>query len=550
MLIKGDSLQELKTLDDNSVDSVVSDPPYGLSFMGKHWDYDVPSVELWQECLRVLKPGGHALIACGTRTQHRMAVNLEDAGFEIRDIVAWVYGSGFPKSLNIGKAVDKIQGNEREVVAEGRCGKNAMYGGLSGNDDLSGKYSNTKGTSPYEGYGTALKPSSEYWTLVRKPLESSSDLCYNLGITKDKICQSISHVLTAENNSKSNQQGQKEVASIAQWIAESNISTLEDLFVLMDMLQSYATVNTNWNIVLSWLNILAGIWQLTNISTTKTKISPITELKILSSLEWESILANITHVSNNQTNGLNASAFDAVSLFNALRLALLNTHTLIAQENASSVQLDPRVNLELWTLCRKPIKGTIAQNCLEWGTGGLNIDGCRVGTEEIKTNGKGKQDGNTPIVPLSPDFIGETHQGRFPANLITDGSDEVVGLFPNDTQRFFYTAKASKSERNKGLGGFEEQERVRQGLAGEHNNTFSQNHHPTVKPVSLMRYLCKLITPKGGTILDPFMGSGTTGIGAKLEGFDFIGIEREEDYLKIAQARIDAWEPDKQQELL
>jgi len=116
MTICGDSLEILKTMADNSVDSVVTDPPYGLSFMGKKWDYDVPSEEIWKECLRVLKPGGYLLAFAGTRTQHRMAVRIEDAGFEIRDMIAWVYGSGFPKSLNIGKAVDKLQGNERKVV--------------------------------------------------------------------------------------------------------------------------------------------------------------------------------------------------------------------------------------------------------------------------------------------------------------------------------------------------------------------------------------------------------------------------------------------------
>ena len=111
-VIHWDSLEVLKTLEDNSIDSIVSDPPYWISFMGKKWDYDVPSVELWKEAMRVLKPGGHALVACGTRTQHRMAVNLEDAGFEIRDIVAWVYGSGFPKSLAIWKAINKLETNE------------------------------------------------------------------------------------------------------------------------------------------------------------------------------------------------------------------------------------------------------------------------------------------------------------------------------------------------------------------------------------------------------------------------------------------------------
>ena len=118
-LLHGDCLEQMKTLDDNSVDSIVSDPPYGISFMAKKWDYDVPSVEVWTEAMRVLKPGGHALIACGTRTQHRMVVNIEDAGFEIRDVVSWIYGSGFPKSLNISKAIDKAAGAEREDIGKG-----------------------------------------------------------------------------------------------------------------------------------------------------------------------------------------------------------------------------------------------------------------------------------------------------------------------------------------------------------------------------------------------------------------------------------------------
>ncbi len=125
-LICGEALETLKTMEDNSVDSIVTDPPYGLSFMGKRWDYDVPSVEIWTEALRVLKPGGHLLAFAGTRTQHRMAVNIEDAGFEIRDMLAWMYGSGFPKSLNIGKAVDKLQGNEREWVGRNPAWRKGM----------------------------------------------------------------------------------------------------------------------------------------------------------------------------------------------------------------------------------------------------------------------------------------------------------------------------------------------------------------------------------------------------------------------------------------
>ena len=425
-IIHGDSLDKLKELEDNSVDSIVTDPPYGLSFMGKKWDYDVPSQEIWEECLRVLKPGGYLLAFAGTRTQHRMAVRIEDAGFEIRDMIAWVYGSGFPKSLNIGKAVDKLQGNKREVLGKGNHINIASfrnpeeYAGTSNRPDI------TKGTSPYEGYGTALKPALEPITVARKPISEK----------------------------------------------------------------------------------------------------------------------------------------------------------------------------------------TVAENVLKYNTGGINIDGCRVentGKSTLRPLGKSAYQKGGGIVnggvagthEVESEFGGGHKGGRFPANLIHDGSDEVVGLFPdskgassqnnysngkiyrgqslleseskleghrdwyNDNgsaSRFFYCAKASKSERNKGLEGFEEKQIVTfataNGTSGkpssisEGRDTRYKNHHPTVKPISLMQYLVRLVTPKGGTVLDPFMGSGTTGIGAKLEGFDFIGIEREEEYIKIAEARINAWEKEKQKKLI
>jgi site-specific DNA-methyltransferase (adenine-specific) len=183
-LLLGDCLDRLKDLEDNSIDAIVTDPPYGLSFMGKKWDYDVPSVDIWKECLRVLKPGGYLLSFAGTRTQHRMAVNIEDAGFEIRDMIAWVYGSGFPKSLNIGKAVDKLQGNEREVSGyeerfgrEGRkakCGFKEEYVGASGTQDQSAMkpimLPVSEEAKQWEGWGTALKPALEPITVARKPL--------------------------------------------------------------------------------------------------------------------------------------------------------------------------------------------------------------------------------------------------------------------------------------------------------------------------------------------------------------------------------------------
>ena len=117
-ILSGDCLESMRQLPDNSIDAIVTDPPYGINFMGKKWDYDVPSTEIWQECLRVLKPGGHLLAFAGTRTQHRMAIRIEDAGFEIRDMIAWVYGSGFPKSMDISKAIDKAKGEDREVIGE------------------------------------------------------------------------------------------------------------------------------------------------------------------------------------------------------------------------------------------------------------------------------------------------------------------------------------------------------------------------------------------------------------------------------------------------
>lgn len=375
-LILGDCLEKLKELSDNSVDSIVTDPPYGLSFMGKKWDYDVPSVAIWQEAIRVLKPGGHLLSFAGSRTYHRMAVNIEDAGFEIRDQIMWVYGSGFPKSHNIGKAVDKLQGNEREDLGEHPNARETLGDIQICKKNGSGRL--TKGNSPWEGWGTALKPAHEPIVVARKPLSEK----------------------------------------------------------------------------------------------------------------------------------------------------------------------------------------TVAKNVLKWGTGGLNIDECRVEhNEELKV---GFMKTNREKGLNSTSYGGEkdnrtedwsSSQGRFPANLIHDGSDEVVELFPGEgdksAARFFYCAKASKKDRNEGLEGFEDKVATQRMNASKFRyeegreptpraeQSVNKNNHPTVKPTKLMQYLVRLVTPKGGTVLDPFMGSGSTGKACVKEGFGFIGIEMDEDYLKIAKARIE-----------
>jgi site-specific DNA-methyltransferase (adenine-specific) len=394
-LLLGDCLERLRELPDCSVDACVTDPPYGLSFMGKAWDYDVPQVDVWREVLRVLKPGGHLLAFAGTRTQHRMAVQIEDAKFEIRDLIAWVYATGFPKSLDVSKAIDKAAGAEREMVGSRR---------LTGTARIKGQAA----------FGATAGRADE---------------------------------------------------------AYAQASEINDTLLITAPATPEAQQWSGWGTAL------------------KPALEPI-------------------------------------------------------------------------TVARKPLMGTVAANVLEHGTGALNVDGCRVGTGADKgvwpitqrTQERGSMAG--PMGAVATD----QSAGRWPANLIHDGSDEVVGLFPESNSskpsangrygegkgkgaagvsvfttgfnsitpnrppigdsgsaaRFFYCAKASKADRGEG------------------------NSHPTVKPTELMRYLCRLVTPPGGVVLDPFMGSGSTGKAAVLEGFRFIGIEREAEYLEIARQRVQA----------
>ena len=396
----GDCLNQMRILDKASIDSIVTDPPYGLSFMGKGWDHGVPGVEFWAEALRVAKPGAHLLAFGGTRTYHRLACAIEDAGWEIRDCVMWVYGSGFPKSHDVSKAIDKAAGAERERI---RGVRSAVVGATYAGDEWSREFKDsvlsanpiTDAARQWSGWGTALKPA------------------------------------------------------------------------------------------------------------------------------WEPII-----------------------------------------------------------VARKPLVGTVAENVLAHGTGGINVDGCRVenGGDDLSrkaTPAKGWKNSSKLNGSMNDDW----KKGRWPANLIHDGGEEVVGLFPQtgpakqadrgkgidgstfrnasgslngirghddnggSAARFFYCAKASKADRDEGCEGVEERQTHNRKPDGK--STFeksdripSRNHHPTVKPTALMRYLCRLVTPPGGTVLDPFCGSGSTGKAALLEGFSFIGIEREAEYVEIAKARV------------
>lgn len=414
----GDCLERMKELEDNSVDSVVTDPPSGIAFMNQAWD-DMGTLQgfqdfiysAFQQVYRVLKPGGHCLVWALPRTSHHTAMGLERAGFEIREKVYHCFSSGFPKSLNISKSIDRLKGVKREVL----------------------------------GY-------------------------------------------------------------------ESRVLNRQD--------------TKGWK-----------------KSLTTTKEGPFERRS--------GCLREIT-----------APVSDEAKQYDGWGTAL-------------------KPSIEEWILCRKPLsEKNVALNVLKHGTGGLNIDGCRVPvnqkadasqlrtmkrSKKLEKNGWGmnQNDADMPVV-VRP-------EGRWPAQVIHDGSEEVVSLFPQFTKsgamkkdvlaydgkstvtfirgrsgpsnqhgdsgsasRFFYCAKPSKRERNAGLNDMPEQTRG----DGSGKTPKTRNFHPTLKPLALMRYLCRLVTPKDGIVLDPFMGSGTTGIAAIQEGFRFVGIEKESAYYKIAVQRV------------
>jgi site-specific DNA-methyltransferase (adenine-specific) len=426
----GNNLDILPTLADNSVDSIVTDPPYELGFMGKKWDNSgiAYSVELWRECLRVLKPGGHLLSFGGTRTWHRVAVGIEDAGFEVRDSIAWLYGSGFPKSLDISKAIDKQAGAEREVLTEvvsdlfgdqevkqerktgigtGK-GSTAIMG--DGNRDLT--MPATHKAQQWQGWGTALKPAFEPIVVARKPL---------IGTVAANVLQHGTGALNIDGS---------RIGTGADRISGGGVGKVIDnkIYGGFNMERSERPVGARWpaNVILD---------------------------------EYSAELLD-------QQSGLGKSAKGKVTATNT------GNSTWAADD-------------------------------------GGNFD------------------------------VGRTRDW--------EGYGDTGGA-----SRFFYVAKASKRDRNEGLDGLDERQSVGGGggvgdylddvnsASGKFGSEKApgKNFHPTVKPTQLMRYLVKLVTPPGGTVLDPFTGSGSTGKAAILEGFKFIGCELTEDYIPIIEGRL------------
>jgi DNA modification methylase len=599
------------------MDVCVTDPPYELGFMGKDWDSRGVSFqkETWAEVLRVLKPGAHLLAFGGTRTYHRIACAIEDAGFEVRDCIMWLQGQGFPKSLDIGKAIDRAAGVEREVVgtytARGFSEVSPTEDGR--NQWAAGKVVNKIGvrsklTSPeakqWEGWGTALKPSYEPVICARKPFTvvPSQDILQAELAIGSLICLSLSSAKHAESLLRLNQNGYDAEYVSAQLIAGAYHGLLNgDLCVQMATFKSPEIAKIILNIVDSWNTILGAICESRSTFITSTAIGLTTALKTFNCLVLEIIRDTITLDGANQlgrllrvpiagafSSGINAaqvnviSAHELVTLLTKLNVASnVEMNFMLVARAASSVLRNATTNLEKnfspayepVILARKPLVGTVAQNVLTYGTGGLNIDGCRIPTAEHLGGGAysgGKRNptpGDTRSAKsagrygaegrLSPvDFVQPS--GRWPANVVLDeeaaqaldaqsrekmhvaghardgstaivsdtynassincGKHQMMHRFGDDggASRFFYTAKVSPAERN---------------AAGE-------NRHPTVKPLALMRYLVKLVTPPGGLVLDPFMGSGSTGVAAILEGDRFVGIDLLPDHVSLAQQRI------------
>lgn len=441
MIIHGDSMEVLKTLEDESVDAIVTDPPYGLGdtspkhvaeclrawaegevwspkgsgFMGRSWDAWVPPPELWREVLRVLKKGGHALVFAGSRTQDLMSISLRLAGFEVRDTLMWLYGSGFPKSLNVSKAIDKQRDDKAEtyeVTAWIRATRDAK--GLT-NRMINERF----GVGDMARHWTDVPPNGNQPSVP--PLDQVPKLLEVLAVEWDDVPERIRYLLLELNSRK----GQP-----------------------------------------------APTW-----------------------FERE-VIGEYTQ----DMGGLGAGAPDALRMGGKDRRITASATDAAKKWEGWGTALKPAY--EPIILARKPMTGTVAANVLEHGTGALNIDACRVGEW--------------------PDS-----SGRYPANVVVDDHvaemiDEQGGGFQS---RFFYTPKASRGEREAGLPDTGKRENI----------------HPTVKPLALMRYLVKMITPPSGTVLDPFAGSGSTLIAAALEGFEGLGIEREAEFVEIARQRVEYW---------
>jgi site-specific DNA-methyltransferase (adenine-specific) len=646
-LYLGDCLDVLKTLSDNSVDSIVTDPPYGLSFMGKKWDYDVPATEVWAECLRVLKPGGHLLAFAGTRTQHRMAVRIEDAGFEIRDMIAWCYGSGFPKSLDVSKQIDQQEKNIwvkiskaidnasiSEIAELWINSKNANAAGLSFRRKQTEAGLNTQKNGFAHGSVLlqashkncdALAVIAELSSTEARP--TSEGNCSSAQPNAESIITALkSRAITAENSPENREatprmvdfsalhsawgwQGEskadklKAVEALKIWLGSKPSSrqdatsalcaALTDDLKLITLSQSKIFLSFDTTRQMACASVIsATITESTAASLISFTADTLKSKAIDKAAGAEREVIGIREFADGSCARRTAGAVGVPGSGEAGQAVITAPATESARQwQGWGTALKPA--LEPITVARKPLCGTVAANVLQHGTGALNIDGCRVAAEDenpsIARRAAAAISGNCGTDMHSanrikrglPGFNKDISRyvagtpgealGRWPANLIHDGSPEVVAIFPDtglssggltagvgskknascwsfgdalgagaggygDTgsaARFFYTAKASSEDRDAGVAG------VGALRDGGRESRPRANTHPTVKPTDLMRYLVRLVTPPGGTVLDPFNGSGSTGKACMLEGLNYIGCELDPAYIEISRARIE-----------
>jgi len=459
-LILGDCIDKLKELEADSVDSIVTDPPYGLSFMGKKWDYDVPSQEIWEECLRVLKPGGHLLSFGGSRTYHRMAVKIEDAGFEIRDQIMWVYGSGFPKSHNIGKAVDALEktgksnpkalrqarmGDEYKPTGQLDYKKGRMFGNDIENDNTEQTI-----TNDWEGWGTALKPAHEPIVMARKPL-----------------------IGTVANN-------------VLEWgVGGINIDGCRVGFRDEADKQSAKPGSLNATGEHSMFGLKSG----------------------------------------NELNDV--GRFPANIIFDEEAGKILDEQSGTTK---SSKRGEHNNKLTEHTNTYTPPNAMYSSNNTHGDSGGASrFFYCPKSSKRDRNEGMAEEVGVFIQRPRREDgsvIYKETHPEEW---------TEVMSKKPRKEKTSLGAAEEILQER-KIKGRDEGQDNTN--VPHKARPVGRANIHPTVKPTELMKYLVRLVTPKGGIVLDPFMGSGSTGKAAVLEGMEFIGIEREREYWDIAEQRI------------
>jgi DNA modification methylase len=519
---------------ENTFDSIVCDPPYGLEFMDKAWDKGVPGVEFWTHALRAAKPGAHLLAFGGTRTFHRLACAIEDAGWEIRDCIMWVYGTGFSKGFNLRRAgCCTCQG---KAIPYSQPAKEGQHG------------------KPATEHDMRLLRESDLQA-ARSAGEEHNESMFTSMQQLPAGLQSIAHA-GRDCEASGENDGHAESSMERRQVYRAGEGVRDD--------SEAGSSEGEAQRLCAGAHIDCGA----NAGTTVDGYRGGTPYQSQQGRQQAG-----------EPEGVQQSfgTLDAGALHG--RGACPRCGKLKAEYEGWGTALKPA--WEPIIVAQKPMKTTVAQNVLKHGTGAINIEGCRVGTGADKGVWPITQRRHNDVAWTVQPVETDNNSGRWPANLIHDGSEEVVGLFPQskagketkergkggiwspssgtpagpqygDTgsaARFFYCAKASRKDREEGCEGLElvtHQSGMGgampvddDGNARDRLKAQSRNHHPTVKPTDLMRYLVRLVTAPGGLVLDPFMGSGSTGKAAMLEGMRFVGVDLNAEYVEIAKSRIE-----------